>query len=149
MRPMSKKKVLKATTSAIEAVPVSFIHAPSQDNAPFFPIHHVPNQDNAPFVPVHPVPGQDNAPSVPIDLFPIQDYAQRSRKRQSRLALPAESLVNWVVSEKQDPNGRFDKALPWKDKATDQEVKEFINESLKKMHKADASTSAIPKGITH
>ncbi|KAK8486829.1 hypothetical protein V6N11_079849 [Hibiscus sabdariffa] len=68
---------------------------------------------------------------------------------QSRSTLPAKSLVNWVVSEKQRPNGRFDKALPWKDKATDHELKEFINESLKKMHKADASTSTIAKGIPH
>ncbi|KAK8990684.1 hypothetical protein V6N11_028649 [Hibiscus sabdariffa] len=99
-------------------------------------------------------------------------------QKESRSAQPVESLVNWVVSEKQRLNGRFDKyythkelkfvcrlkmevsryeifgirpqrpkktkfnqeqtqtpksmlALPWKDKAIDQEVKEFINESLK------------------
>ncbi|KAK9017347.1 hypothetical protein V6N11_079826 [Hibiscus sabdariffa] len=149
---------------------------------------------SAPFVPIHPVLGQDNAPPIPIDPVPNQDYAQRSRKSWS--TLPAKSLVNWVVSEKQRPNGRFDKyskhkylkfvcrskmevsryenfgirpsrpkkakfnqeqtqtpqsllALPWKDKATDHELKEFINESLKKMHKADASTSTIAKGIPH
>ncbi|KAK8583821.1 hypothetical protein V6N12_068079 [Hibiscus sabdariffa] len=102
-------EVLKATTCAIEAVPVSFIHAPSQVNAPSVPIHHVPNQDNDSSVPVHPISGQDNALSVPINLVPNQDYAQRSRKWQSRSALPAESLVNWVVSEKQGPSGRFDK----------------------------------------
>ncbi|KAK8990690.1 hypothetical protein V6N11_028655 [Hibiscus sabdariffa] len=76
---------------------------------PFFPIHHVPNQDTAPSVLVHPVPGQDNAPSVPINPVPNQDSAQRSRKRQSRSALSVQSLVNWVVSENQGPNGRFDK----------------------------------------
>ncbi|KAK9017372.1 hypothetical protein V6N11_079851 [Hibiscus sabdariffa] len=98
-------EVLKATTCAIEAVHVSFTHAPSQENAPFVPIHHAPNQDNAAFVPVHLVLGHDNDPSIPIDHVPNQDSAQRSRKRQ---------------------------ALPWKDKAADQEVKEFIKESLKK-----------------
>ncbi|KAK9017343.1 hypothetical protein V6N11_079822 [Hibiscus sabdariffa] len=67
--------VLKATTCAIEAVHVSFTHAPSQDNALFVPIHHVPNQDNAPSVPVHHVPGQDNDPSIPIDHVLIQDSA--------------------------------------------------------------------------
>ncbi|KAK9017368.1 hypothetical protein V6N11_079847 [Hibiscus sabdariffa] len=102
---------------------------------------------SAHFVPIHPVLGQDNAPPIPIDPVPNQDYAQRSRKSLS--TLPAKSLVNWVVSEKQRPNGRFDKALPWKDKATDHELKEFINESLIKMHKADASTSTIAKGIPH
>ncbi|KAK9017361.1 hypothetical protein V6N11_079840 [Hibiscus sabdariffa] len=104
-------EVLKATTCAIEAVHVSFTHAPSQDNAPFVPIHHVPNQDNAPSVPVHPVPGQDNDPSIPIDHVPNQDSAQRSRKRQSRSAVPTDTIVNWVVSEKQGRNGRFDKVI--------------------------------------
>ncbi|KAK9017354.1 hypothetical protein V6N11_079833 [Hibiscus sabdariffa] len=102
-------EVLKATTCAIEAVHVSFTHAPSQDNAPFVPIHHVPNQDNAPSVPVHPAPGQDNDPSIPINHVPNQDSAQRSRKRQSRSAMPSESIVNWVISEKKGLNGRFDK----------------------------------------
>ncbi|KAK8481777.1 hypothetical protein V6N11_063523 [Hibiscus sabdariffa] len=77
---------------------------------------------STPFVPIHHVPGQDNAPSIPIDHVPNQDSAQRTRKRQSRSTLPAKSLVNWVVSEKQRPNGRFDKVLPWKDKAADPEV---------------------------
>ncbi|KAK8490229.1 hypothetical protein V6N11_047194 [Hibiscus sabdariffa] len=104
-------EVPKATTCAIEADPVSFIHAPSQDNDPFVPIHNVPNQDNAPSVPVHHVPGQDNDQSVPIDPGPNQYSAQRSRKRQSRLELPVESLVNWVVSEKQGLNGSFDKVI--------------------------------------
>ncbi|KAK8486830.1 hypothetical protein V6N12_034317 [Hibiscus sabdariffa] len=156
-------EVLKATTCAIEAVHVSFTHAASRDNAPFVPIHHVPNQDNTPFVLVHPVPGQDNDPSIPIDHVPNQNSAQRSRKRQSRSAMPTESIVNWVVSKKQGLNERFDKvsryetfgihphrpkktkfiqeqtqtlesllALPWKDKAADQEVKDFIKESFKK-----------------
>ncbi|KAK9017374.1 hypothetical protein V6N11_079853 [Hibiscus sabdariffa] len=102
-------EVLKATTCAIEAVHVSFTHAPSQDNAPFVPIHHVPNQDNAPSVPVHPVLGQDNDPSIPVDHVPNQDSAQRSRKRQSRSAMPTESILNWVISEKQGLSGRFDK----------------------------------------
>ncbi|KAK8486825.1 hypothetical protein V6N12_034312, partial [Hibiscus sabdariffa] len=62
---------------------------------------------SAPFVPIHPVLGQDNAPPIPIDPVPNQDYAQRSRKSWS--TLPAKSLVNWVVSKKQRPNGRFDK----------------------------------------
>ncbi|KAK9017353.1 hypothetical protein V6N11_079832 [Hibiscus sabdariffa] len=122
---------MKATTCAIEVVHVSFTHAPSQDNALFVPFHHVPNQDNAPSIPVHHVPGQDNDPSIPID--------------HSRSAMPTESIVNWVVSKKQGLNGRFDKALPWKDKAADHELKEFIKESLKKMHKTDSSTLAIPK----
>ncbi|KAK9017330.1 hypothetical protein V6N11_079809 [Hibiscus sabdariffa] len=104
-------EVPKATTCAIEAVLVSFIHAPSQYNAPFVPIHHVPNQDNAPSVPVHHDPGQENDLYVPIDPVPNQDFARRNKKRQSRSALPAESLVNWVVSEKQGPNGRFDQQL--------------------------------------
>ncbi|KAK9017346.1 hypothetical protein V6N11_079825 [Hibiscus sabdariffa] len=125
----SSGEVLIATTCAIEAVHVSFTHAPSQDNAPFVPIHHVPNQDNAPSVPVHPVLGQDNDPSIPVDHVPNQDSAQRSRKRQSRSAMPTESILNWVVSEKQGLSGRFDKALPWTDKAAEQEVKEFIKES--------------------
>ncbi|KAK8515233.1 hypothetical protein V6N12_075280 [Hibiscus sabdariffa] len=30
--------------------------------------------------------------------------------------LPDDFLENWVVSEKQRPNGRFDKALPWDNK---------------------------------
>ncbi|KAK9017348.1 hypothetical protein V6N11_079827 [Hibiscus sabdariffa] len=102
-------EVLKATTCAIEAVHVSFTHAPSRDNAPFVPIHHVPNQDNTPFVLVHPVPGQDNDPSIPIDHVPNQNSAQRSRKRQSMSAMPTESIVNWVVSKKQGLNERFDK----------------------------------------
>ncbi|KAK9017387.1 hypothetical protein V6N11_079866 [Hibiscus sabdariffa] len=102
-------EVLKATTCAIEAVHVSFTHAPSRDNAPFVPIHHVPNQDNTPFVLVHPVLGQDNDPSIPIDYVPNQNSAQRSRKRQSRSAMPTECIVNWVVSKKQGLNGRFDK----------------------------------------
>ncbi|KAK8994476.1 hypothetical protein V6N11_045564 [Hibiscus sabdariffa] len=75
----------KATTSAIEAVPISFIPASCQDN-----------------VPIHPNLNQDNA-------LPSQDNAQRTRKRRSRPALPDEFLENWVVSEKQRPNGRFDK----------------------------------------
>ncbi|KAK8994213.1 hypothetical protein V6N11_045314 [Hibiscus sabdariffa] len=77
--------VAKATTSAIEAVPISFIPASSQDN-----------------VPIHPNLNQDNA-------LPSQDNAQRTRKGRSRSALPDEFLENWVVSEKQRPNGRFDK----------------------------------------
>ncbi|KAK8994474.1 hypothetical protein V6N11_045562 [Hibiscus sabdariffa] len=77
--------VAKATTSAIEAVPISFIPASSQDN-----------------VPIHPNLNQDNA-------LPSQDNAQRTRKRRSRSTLPDEFLENWVVSEKQRPNGRFDK----------------------------------------
>ncbi|KAK8994481.1 hypothetical protein V6N11_045569 [Hibiscus sabdariffa] len=85
--------VAKATTSAIEAVPISFIHASSHDN-----------------VPIHPNLNQDNA-------LPSQGNAQRTRKRRSRSALPDEFLENWVVSEKQRPNGRFDKALPWDNKA--------------------------------
>ncbi|KAK8994214.1 hypothetical protein V6N11_045315 [Hibiscus sabdariffa] len=79
--------VAKATTSAIEAVPISFIPASSQDN-----------------VPIHPNLNQDNA-------LPSQDNAQRTRKRRSRSALPDEFLENWVVSEKQRPNGRFDKVI--------------------------------------
>ncbi|KAK8481381.1 hypothetical protein V6N11_066274 [Hibiscus sabdariffa] len=54
---VSGAEVPKATTCAIEADLVSFIHAPKQDNDPFVPIHHVPIQDNAPSVPVHHVPG--------------------------------------------------------------------------------------------
>ncbi|KAK8994226.1 hypothetical protein V6N11_045326 [Hibiscus sabdariffa] len=30
---------------------------------------------------------------------------------------PDELLENWVISEKQRPNGRVDKALPWDNKA--------------------------------
>ncbi|KAK8990689.1 hypothetical protein V6N11_028654 [Hibiscus sabdariffa] len=64
---------------------------------------------SGPFVHIHPLPNQDNAPPIPIDHVPNQDSTQRSIKRQSRSALPAESLVNCVVSEKQLPNGWFDK----------------------------------------
>ncbi|KAK8994184.1 hypothetical protein V6N11_045293 [Hibiscus sabdariffa] len=77
--------VAEATSCAIEAVPISFILASTQDNVPIYPGL---NQDNAP---------------------PSQDNAQRTRKRQSRSSLPDEFLENLVAFEKQRPNGRFDK----------------------------------------
>ncbi|KAK8545901.1 hypothetical protein V6N12_026711 [Hibiscus sabdariffa] len=85
--------VAEATTGAIEAVPISFIPASNQDN-----------------VPNHPGLNHDNAP-------PNQDNIQRTRKRRSRSTLSDELLENWIVSEKQRPDGRIDKALPWEDKA--------------------------------
>ncbi|KAK8506818.1 hypothetical protein V6N12_000389 [Hibiscus sabdariffa] len=77
--------VTEATTGAIEAVPISFIPDSSQNN-----------------VPNHPGLNQDNAP-------PNQDNAQRTRKMRSRSTLSNELLENWIVSEKQRPNGRIDK----------------------------------------
>ncbi|KAK9006092.1 hypothetical protein V6N11_035140 [Hibiscus sabdariffa] len=49
-------------------------------------------------------------------MLPQADNAQRTRKRRSRTTLSNELLKNWVVSRKQRPNGRLDKALPCEDK---------------------------------
>ncbi|KAK8994480.1 hypothetical protein V6N11_045568 [Hibiscus sabdariffa] len=86
-------RVAEATSCAIEAVPISFILASTQDNVPIYPDL---NQDKAP---------------------PSQDNAQRTRRRRSRSSLPDKFLESLVVSEKQRPNGRVDKALPWEGKA--------------------------------
>ncbi|KAK8501583.1 hypothetical protein V6N12_057914 [Hibiscus sabdariffa] len=96
----------EATTGAIEVVPISFILAPSQDN-----------------VPNHPVLNQDNA-------SPNQDNTQRTRKRRSRSVLSNEFLENWIVSEKQRPNGRIDKFYTHKEH-------KFVCRSMKEVSRYD------------
>ncbi|KAK8545866.1 hypothetical protein V6N12_026683 [Hibiscus sabdariffa] len=74
--------VAEATTGAIEADLISFIPASNPDNDSNHPgLNQAPNQENA----------------------------QRTRKRRSKSTLSDELLENWVVSEKQRPNGRMDK----------------------------------------
>ncbi|KAK8501580.1 hypothetical protein V6N11_057252 [Hibiscus sabdariffa] len=96
----------ETTTGAIEVVPISFIPASSQDN-----------------VPNHPVLNQDNAP-------PNQDNTQRTRKRRSRSVLSDEFLENWIVSEKQCPNGRIDKFYTHKEH-------KFVCRSMKEVSRYD------------
>ncbi|KAK8545872.1 hypothetical protein V6N12_026688 [Hibiscus sabdariffa] len=108
--------VAEATTGAIEAVPISFIPASNQDN-----------------VPNHPGLNHDNAP-------PNQDNIQRTRKRRSRSTLSDELLENWIVSEKQRPDGRIDKFY------THKELR-FVCRSMKEVgrYNADGVRPRRPK----
>ncbi|KAK9017392.1 hypothetical protein V6N11_079871 [Hibiscus sabdariffa] len=144
-------------------------HARSKGHsAPFVPIHPVLGQDNAPPIPIDHVPNQDYAQrsrkSCELGCFrkatpEWEYYKHKELKFVFRSKMEVSRYETFGIRPQRPKKTKFNQeqtqtpqsllALPWKYKATDHEVKEFINESLKKMHKTDASTSAIPKSIPH